>query len=470
MKKYFRPKPIEEFTNKKEESLTRRFDATQLTFLGIGAIIGAGIFVLTGVAASQHAGPAITLSFLLSGFVCICAGLCYAEFASMIPISGSSYTYAYATLGELPAWIIGCMAIMGYFLGSVSVSKGWSGYLVNFLDTIGINLPSKFTNSFGTIINSNGDKAIISVPALIIPIITSLILCKDVNTSSTVNTIIVVIKMVVLATFIIFGFFFIDKNNWIPYIPQNLGSYGEFGYSGIFAGASMVFLAYNGFDAVCTAAQETKNPQKNIPLGIILSISISTITYIMVSAVLTGVVHYSELNVSYPIAIVIRKMNMPWFSYLSNIGAIAALTSVIMVSQYTIVRMLFVMASDKLLPKCFLQIHKKYKTPHILTLATGFATSIVGAFVSLEQIINLSSFAVLSSLTVICIATICMRYKKPTIKRSFKCPGMPILPLFAVFISLQIIFTYPLMTFIQAFICIVLFVLYFFLYKLRNKH
>ena len=232
----------------------------------------------------------------------------------------------------------------------------------------------------------------------------------------------------------------------------------------------MVFLAYNGFDAVCTAAQETKNPQKNIPLGIILSISISTITYIMVSAVLTGVVHYSELNVSYPIAIVIRKMNMPWFSYLSNVGAIAALTSVIMVSQYTIVRMLFVMASDKLLPKCFLQIHKKYKTPHILTLATGFATSIVGAFVSLEQIINLSSFAVLSSLTVICIATICMRYKKPTIKRSFKCPGMPILPLFAVFISLQIIFTYPLMTFIQAFICIVLFVLYFFLYKLRNKH
>ena len=461
---------------KKEASaskdLVRSFGAFQLILLGIGAIIGGGVFVFTGPAVYHHTGPAIMLSFALGGFICICAGLCYAEFASIIPVSGSAYTYTYATLGEFPAWIVASSTISAYFLATASVANGWSSYFVSLLADCGIYLPAKFVYTTGQeIIGTDGkiEYAVFNAPAFCISIFAMLILYRGTKESSMMNNIVVFIKMAVLIAFVLIGIPKIDSNNWIPFIPENSGKFGEYGISGVIAGTSIVFLAFNGFDSVCTAAQETKNPQKNLPIGIIGGILVATIVYMLVGSVLTGVVNYKELNTSQPIAIAAVKMGIPAFIAFVKLGAIAAITSVILINQYVITRMAYSIAGDGLLPNFLRIVHKKYHTPHLATILVGLPLGFVSALFKLEEILKLSAFFILFTIAVVCFCTIYLRYKEPNLKREFKCPFVPWIPLIAILLILQILLTYPSNTTVGVVIFLVIFTVYYFFYGWRKS-
>ena len=473
-KGFFRKKSFDVL--KKEASaskgLVRSFGAFQLILLGIGAIIGGGVFVFTGPAAYYHTGPAIMLSFALGGLICICAGLCYAEFASIIPVSGSAYTYIYATLGEFPAWIAASSTIFAYFLATASVANGWSSYFVSLLADYGIHLPEKFIYTTGQeIISADGtiEYALFNAPAFCISIFAMLVLYRGTKESSMVNNIVVFIKMAVLIAFVLIGITKIDLNNWMPFIPENTGKFGEYGISGIVAGASIIFLAFNGFDSICTAAQETKNPQKNLPIGIIGAILITTIVYMLVGSVLTGVVNYRDLNTSQPIAVAAIKMGIPIFIIFVKLGAIAALTSVVLVNQYVITRMVYSIAEDGLLPSTLKAIHKKYHTPHFATLLIGLLIGFAGALFELEQILKLSSFFILFTIALVCFCTIYLRYKEPNLKREFTCPFVPWMPLVVILLILQILFTYPNSTIIGIAIFLVFFTVYYFFYGWRKS-
>ena len=469
-KSLFEKKSVHEINLKASEhnKLKKSLSLFQIISLGIGVIVGAGIFVLTGIAAGAHAGPAITLSFALSGIICICAGLCYAEFSSILHASGSSYSYTYITFGRFPAWIVGSLSAIGYFLGAVSVAVGWSGYFSDILNNFHLELPEKFTLSTGTEYNVAGkvSYAIFDMPAFAISFISTLILYRGVALSSIVTSFSVIIKLLVLLCFISIGVFYIDINNWIPYIPQNTGKFGEYGVSGIITGVSMVFLAFNGFDSICTSAQEVKNPRKNIPLGIIITIITVTIIYVVTSAVMTGLVFYKELNVPQALAVAVDKIGLPWLNYIVKFGAVAGLSSVIIVSQYTVIRMLLVMAEDKLLPSIFARVHSKNKTPHIITLVIGLSMSFIAATTNLHNIVKLSSFFILLTLIIICISIIVMRYSKPELNRGFHCPFMPTTPIIAILLATYIMSSYPIQIYINA--CIVLIILTF-LYFIQRK-
>lgn len=469
-KSLFEKKSVHEINLKASEhnKLKKSLSLFQIISLGIGVIVGAGIFVLTGIAAGAHAGPAITLSFALSGIICICAGLCYAEFSSILHASGSSYSYTYITFGRFPAWIIGSFSAIGYFLGAVSVAVGWSGYFSDILNNFNLELPEKFILSTGTEYNITGkiSYAIFDIPAFAISFISMLILYRGVALSSIITSFSVIIKLLVLLCFVSIGVFYIDINNWIPYIPQNTGKFGEYGVSGIITGVSMVFLAFNGFDSICTSAQEVKNPRKNIPLGIIITIIIVTIIYVITSAVMTGLVFYKELNVPQALAVAVDKIGLPWLNYVVKFGAVAGLSSVIIVSQYTVIRMLLVMAEDKLLPNIFTQVHSKNKTPHIITLVIGLSMSFIAATTNLQNIVKLSSFFILLTLITICISAIVMRYSKPELNRGFYCPLMPVTPVVAILLSIYILSSYPIQIYINA--CMVLIILTF-LYFIQRK-
>ncbi len=362
----------------------------------------------------MHAGPAITLSFALSGVVCICAGLCYAEFASMLKTSGSSYSYIYVTFGRFPAWIIGSISAIGYFLGAVSVAVGWSGYFIDILNTFNFNISQKFTSPTGTkyMLDNKHFYSYLDLPAFAISLISAFILYRGISLSSIITTISVIIKLSVLLCFVSIGIFYIDINNWIPYIPENQGKFGKYGYSGIIAGVSMVFLAFNGFDSICTSAQEVKNPRKNIPLGIIITIILVTIIYIVTSAVMTGLISYKQLNAPQALALAVNNIGLPWLNYIVKFGALAGLSSVIIVSQYTVTRMLLSMSEDKLLPNIFTKIHSKNQIPHIITIIIGLSMAILAATTNLHNVVKLSSFFIIITVISICLATIIMRYTK----------------------------------------------------------
>ena len=474
-KELFRKKSFESLKKEANSSkgLVRSLGPVQLILLGIGAIIGGGVFVLTGTAAFNHAGPAITLSFALSGVVCICAGLCYAEFASMIPVSGSSYTYTYATLGELPAWLIGCSSILAYFLSAASVANGWSSYFVGLLEHYDIYLPAKFTNITGyEYKDATGkiQKALFNAPAFVISVITMFILVRGTKGSSFVNGVIVLIKMSILFLFIVLGATKINLSNWTPFIPENTGNFGEYGISGIIAGVSIVFLAFNGFDSVCTAAQEAKNPQKNLPIGIVGGIIVATLTYVLASAVLTGVVNYKDLNTSQPFAIAVKQMNMPIFLIFVKLGAVTAITSVILVHQYAIVRMIYSITQDGLLPSFLKKIHKKFHTPYVSTIIIGLLMGLVSATLKLEELVKLSTFFILLTIVIICFSTILLRYTHPNLKRNFKCPLVPWVPILAIILAGQILLTYPLMTVKYALICLIICTIYYLFYGKQKSN
>jgi APA family basic amino acid/polyamine antiporter len=427
-----------------EHTLKRSLGAVNLITLGIGAIIGAGIFVLTGTAAAQFAGPAIVLSFVVAGIGCVFAGLCYAEFASMIPIAGSAYTYGYTTMGELIAWIIGWALCLEYAFGAATVAVGWSGYVSSLLGYFGIRMPFNPTPSIALTLFGHPLAARVDIFALCAIIVVTTILVVGVKESANFNSAAVMIKVSVVLFFIgiatIFAFTHWSHMmaNWHPFIPPNRGSFGAFGWSGIMRGGSVVFFAYIGFDAVSTAAQEARNPQKDLPFGILGSLIICTVLYIIVSALLTGIKPYASLNTASPVADGAAAIGATWGVVLIDLGAIAGLASVMLVMMLGQTRVLYTMAHDGLLPNWVGTIHPRFRTPWLVTIATGVLVAFLAAFFNISFLGELVSLGTLLAFTIVCLGVIVMRRKQPDIQRPFRTPWVPFVPIMGMIISLAL--------------------------------
>lgn len=500
MSKLFLTKPIAQLIaeSKTDQGMRKSLSALNLTTLGVGAVIGAGIFVLTGQAAAQYAGPAIVISFLISGFACLFAGLCYAEFASMIPISGSAYTYAYATMGEFVAWIIGWDLILEYLFAASTVAVGWAGYVVSFLNDFGIMIPAKFTAAYGTVlvnIPETGWKqitpelaknlantgisidtlphlnAILNLPAMFIVAFISLLLLIGIRESARFNNVMVIIKVFVILMFIGIGFMFVNKANWHPFIPENTGVWGHYGWSGIFRGAAVIFFAYIGFDAVSTAAQEAKNPQRDMPIGILGSLGISTLLYILVAIVLTGIVSYTFLNVSDPIAVGVNAMGsgLFWLRPIIKIAAIAGLSSVILVLLMGQPRIFYSMSKDGLLPPVFSRIHPRFKTPYASTLITGSIAIILAGILPINILGELVSIGTLLAFAIVCVGIIILRVKRPDLPRSFKTPWVPLIPVLGAGICLLQMASLPWETWARLIVWMALGIVIYFTYGIRKS-
>ena len=429
---------LNEVDDADEHRLHRALDAKNLVFLGIGAIIGAGIFVLTGTAAAQHAGPAIVLSFLLAGTACLFAGLCYAEFASLIPISGSAYTYGYATLGELWAWIIGWDLVLEYLFAASTVAVGWSGYFVALLAKLGVVLPPTLTQSPLTL-DAHHDLvatgAILNVPAVLLVAIVTALLVVGIRESARVNNVIVAGKLVVVLAVIGFGAFYIDPENWRPFVPEPTGVPGQYGWNGVVAGAGVIFFAYIGFDAVSTAAQETKNPQRDLPIGILGSLAVCTLLYVLMALVMTGLAPYSALDVPHPVDVALQHAGpaLGWLAFLVDVGAIFGLASVVLVMCMAQPRIFLAMARDGLLPPVMGRIHPRFKTPYVGTLLTGAVAAVVAGCFPIGLLGELVSIGTLFAFVVVCAGVIVLRYREPALHRPFRTPFVPGIPLLGVF-------------------------------------
>jgi APA family basic amino acid/polyamine antiporter len=440
----FATKPIEQLLHTAESGehgLKRALGAIDLTALGVGAIIGAGIFVLTGNAAAMHAGPAIVLSMIGAGVACAFAGLCYAEMASMIPIAGSAYTYSYATLGELFAWIIGWDLILEYALGAATVSVGWAGLVMSFLGQFGIGIPPQWTiGPFQSVTLADGTivQGVFNLPAFLIVLVITAILIVGVRESANVNSVIVFVKVAVVISLILLGVRYIVPANWTPFIPPNTGNFGEFGWSGILTGAGKIFFAYIGFDAVSTAAQEAKNPQRDLPRGILGSLVACTLLYVMFAGVLTGVVHYSELNTPAPVASLVDKMQMPFMGQAMKLGAIAGLTSVMLVMLYSQARIFWIMSTDGLLPKVFSTLHPKFRTPWLSSALTGLVVAITGGIFPIGTLGDMVSIGTLFAFVLVCAGVLVLRKTKPDLKRPFRTPFVPVVPILGMIFCLSL--------------------------------
>ncbi len=428
-KRLFSTKPIGELHEADTvNELHRTLDARALVLLGIGAIIGTGIFVLTGTAAANHAGPALVVSFLIAGLGCALAGLCYAEFASMIPVSGSAYSYSYATLGEGVAWFIGWNLILEYLFAAGTVAVGWSGYVVSLVEQLGFHLPDALTNAPLTkgeghfeIVRTG---AIINLPAVLVIAAITALCYVGIHQSARFNAIVVAIKVTVILLFIAFGVWVIDGANWQPFIPPNAGEFGQFGWSGVVQAAGIIFFAYIGFDAVSTAAQEAKNPQRDMPIGILASLAVCTVLYVAVAAVLTGMVPYAELNTAAPVALALdRHPELSWLSGWIKLGAIAGMTSVMLVMLLGQPRIFYAMAQDGLLPPLFRKVHPTHKTPYVGTLVTGSLAALIGGLFPVTILGELVSIGTLLAFTTVCIGVLVLRYTRPDLPRPFKVPA-----------------------------------------------
>ncbi len=478
--------------------LKKTLTGLNLTTLGIGAIIGAGIFVLTGQAAAQYAGPAIVISFIISGIACAFAGLCYAEFSSMIPISGSAYTYSYATLGEFLAWIIGWDLILEYLFAASTVSVGWSGYVVSFLRDFGVFIPTALTAATGTTLievpgigwqeltknlhhslTAQGIlvdslphvTAIVNMPAMFIIAVLTLLLVVGIRESANFNNVMVIVKVGVIIMFIAIGFAFVRADNWQPFIPQNTGEWGHFGWSGILRGAGVIFFAYIGFDAVSTAAQEAKNPQKDMPVGILGSLSVSTILYILVAVVLTGIVSYTALNVADPVAVGVNAMGsgMFWLRPIVKIAAIAGLSSVILVMLLGQPRIFYTMSRDGLLPPVFSKVHPKFKTPYISTLLTGFVAIVLAGVLPISILGELVSIGTLLAFSIVCVSIIILRKTKPDVERPFRTPWVPVIPALGALICFVQMAALPLDTWARLLVWMALGMIIYFTYGIKHS-
>jgi APA family basic amino acid/polyamine antiporter len=418
-----------------DTSLKRALGPVNLTLLGIGAIIGTGIFVLTGTVAAQNAGPAVILSFVFAGVASIFAALCYSEFAALVPIAGSAYTYGYATLGEFFAWVIGWDLILEYALSATTVAIGWSGYVVSFLRDVGITIPPEFSAARGLCVTAagaaqgvadcaatGGVTAIFNLPAVIIVALVTMLLIVGIKESANLNNVVVFIKVGVVILFIALAAGAVDSANWSPFIPPNEGTREAFGFTGVVAGAGVVFFAYIGFDSVSTAAQEAKNPQRDMPIGIIASLLVCTVLYIIVAAIATGVVPYRELNVPDPIAKVADAAGLGFFSTLIKVGAIAGLSSVILVQLYGQSRIFFSMSRDGLLPPVVAKVHPRFRTPYITQIFIGIAVSIPAGFMTVREAGSLVSIGTLLAFAIVCAGVLVLRIREPKRPRPFKTP------------------------------------------------
>lgn len=473
-KKIFYTKSVAQFEEEHQSGgLKRTLTATNLIALGLGAVIGAGIFVVTGNAAAVHAGPALAISFVISALGCAFAGLCYAEFSSMFPVSGSAYSYAYTTMGEFIAWILGWDLILEYLFGAATVAVGWSGYFVSFLNDMGIHIPALISES-PFMQDESGwhlTGAIINFPAVFIIVLMTILLLFGVKESAKLNNIIVLIKVIVILLFIGFGISHIDTSNWVPFIPENTGNFGDFGFSGILSGAAVVFFAYIGFDAVSTAAQEAKNPQKDMPIGILVSLVICTVLYIAVSLVLTGIVNYKILNVSAPIALAIDHIgdSLKWLSPLIKIGAIGGLTSVVMVLLFGQTRVFYSMSYDGLLPKVFSKIHPTYQTPYITTIITGIVAAVFAGLFPIGLLGKLVSIGTLLAFVIVCVGIIILRKTRPELHRPFKTPLVPWIPILGALVCLVQMYSLSADTWGRLLLWMLIGVIIYFTYSIKHS-
>ncbi|MEP9372853.1 amino acid permease [Mesorhizobium sp. KR1-2] len=466
---YMLRKPIAEIIRAAPgHTLRPSLGALSITALGIGCIIGAGIFVLTGTAAAQFAGPSIMLSFVLGGIACAFVGLCYAELAALIPVSGSTYTYTYVTLGELVAWIIGWDLVLEYAMGAATVSVGWSGYVVSLLKNFGIVIPPAFAAAPGTVAEKLADGTvvygIVNLPAAFIVAVLTYLLVIGTSESARLNNVMVAVKLVVVLAFILIGSAYVSSANWHPLIPQNTGEFGHFGWSGMLRGSAVVFFAFIGFDAVSTAAQEAKNPQRDMPIGILGSLAICTVLYIAVSAVLTGIVPYQELNVADPIAKAVDVIGLTWFSVLIKIGALAGLTTVILVLLYGQSRVFFTIAHDGLLPPVFAQIHPVRRTPWKSQILIGTVVAIVAALTPIGILGEMVSIGTLFAFVLVCGGVLYLRKSHATVARPFRAPGVPVVPILGILFCLLLMAGLPLETWLRLLVWLVIGLAIYFLY------
>ncbi len=451
----FATKPIE--APDPLQPMKRVLGPIDLTLLGIGAIIGTGIFVLTGQAAAAHAGPAVVLSMVVAGVASGLAAICYSEFASSVPVAGSAYTYGYATLGELVAWVIGWDLVLEYALGAATVAVGWSAYVVSFLKDIGIQFPPLLGAAPGTaVILADGSSAtaLFNLPAMLVSAVATLLLIVGIRESARVNAVIVVVKVTVVLLIIGLGGMFISTENWHPFIPPNAGEFGEFGWSGVMRGAGVIFFAYIGFDAVSTAAQESKNPQRDMPRGIIGSLIICTILYVLVSGVMVGLVPYQQLGVPAPMALAVdaarvKAAGSSWQSLLDlmpfvvKLGAIMGLSSTIIVQMMAQPRIFFAMGKDGLLPAWASTIHPRFRTPHVTTLITGAIVMLASGFTAIDVLGELVSIGTLFAFVIVSIGVIVLRRTRPDLPRPFKTPFVPALPIASALVSLALMAALP---------------------------
>lgn len=428
-------------------ALPRSLSLFSLTCFGVGSTIGAGIFVLTGTVAAEHAGPAVVVSFVLASFACALAGLCYAEFAGMVPVAGSAYTYAYATLGELVAWIIGWCLILEYLFASALVAIGWSGYAVSMAADFGLALSPAFTqaplNVTAAGVTFTG--AVINLPAVAVVALCTGLLLAGTRASARVNDIIVVAKVAVILVVGIAGLFYANGNHWSPMIPPNTGDFGDFGISGVVTGAAIVFYAYVGFDAVSTMAQETHNPRRNVPLALVASLAICTALYVLVALMITGLADYRSLNVPDPVYVAIAQAGpaLAWAKPLIGAVVVIGLISALLVTVLGQVRIFYAMARDGLLPKLFMAVHPRWRTPHLGTLVTGISTAVIAGLFPLQLLGELISIGTLLAFAIVCLGVIVLRQRRPDLPRPFRVPGYPWVPLAGIVICIALMASLP---------------------------
>ncbi|HNR38641.1 MAG TPA: amino acid permease [Acidobacteriota bacterium] len=435
--KLLRTKPVQTLladTQDEHHSLKKSLRAVDLVAIGIGCIIGVGIFVLPGVQAAKNAGPGIILSFAIAAAACACSALCYAELAAMIPVAGSAYTYGYATLGEIFAWIIGWDLILEYMVAAILVSTGWSAYFVNMLSTgADIHLPTAYTAS-------PWDKppGLFNLPAVAIVLLLTFLLVRGIKESSRVNLFIVILKIAVILFFILLTVWHVDPAKWSPFMP--------FGFTGVMTAAAIVFLAFVGFDAVSTTAEEAINPQRDMPIGIMGSLAVATLLYMAVAAIMTGIVPYKELGVADPVALVLNRLDMPWASALVSVGAIAGITSVLLVLLMGQPRILFAMSRDGLLPPFLSNVHQRFKTPWVTTLITGGIVAVFAALTPIDVSSELCSIGTLFAFIIVCAGVLVLRYTRKDLPRPFRVPLFPVLPALGIVLCAYLMLSLPLVT------------------------
>lgn len=454
--------------------MKRSLGALTLTAMGVGAIIGAGIFVLTGPAAAEYAGPGILLSFVFAAIICIFAALCYAEFASLIPISGSAYTYAYATMGELTAWIIGWGLTMEYLFSAATVSVGWSAYFVSLLNDLGIAIPKHLSMApFQYELASGWSQtdSFINLPAVIIVALIGGLVAVGIKAAASFNNLMVFIKLGAIALFIACGIAYINADNLTPFIPPNTGTFGEFGFSGVLRGAGVIFFAFIGFDALSTMAQECRNPQKHLPIGMLGSLGISTFVYIIIGIVLLGVVSYTTLNVPDPISVAVNALGpkFVWLRFVIKLAILAGLTSVVLVMILGQSRIFYTMSNDGLLPKSLAKINDRFHTPFISTiLVTLLAMALAGIF-PVAILGQLTSMGTLLAFAIVCFGILVLRYKQPTLHRPFKTPFVPWIPLAGTLVCVIQMIALPGVTWMQFIIWMIIGCLIYFFYSIKHS-